>query len=207
MFRQSLEYNYREFHRYYTLGMPPNKIVGSTKRGDFMNIVVSTATDNTMIVIPINFVLWGFVIAYVIHILEESLFPEVFVDKVKRLYWPQYNWTKFFGFNTLLLSVNIAAVIIYESVGGAWIIFPLSLACERILNGLYHLGETIRTKTFSSGLLSSVITWILAYITIRYSFMRGEITLQQAGISISIGVVMFLFMIVPLITGKLRGIK
>jgi hypothetical protein len=144
-----------------------------------MNIVISASTGNSIIVVPINLILWGFVITYVIHILEESILPEVFVDKVKRLYWTQYNWTKFFGFNTLLLSLNIAAVITYESVGGSWIIFPLSLACERIFNGFYHLVETCRAKAFSSGLLSSVITWILAYLIIRYSLMRGEITPQQ----------------------------
>jgi len=172
-----------------------------------MNIVISASTDNSIIVVPINLILWGFVITYVIHILEESILPEVFVDKVKRLYWTQYNWTKFFGFNTLVLSLNIASVITYESVGGSWIIFPLSLACERIFNGFYHLVETILTKTFSSGLLSSVITWILAYIIVRYSLMKGEITLQQLVISISIGVVIFLLMIVPLVTGKLRNIQ
>ena len=172
-----------------------------------MNIIVSAASSQTVFVFPINFILWGFVIAYIIHIFEESILPEVFVDKVKRLYWSQYNWQKFFGFNTLLLSLNIASVIIYESIGGSWIIFPLSLACERILNGFYHLAETIHTKIFSSGLLSSVITWILAYIVIRYSFLKGEISLQQIIISIIIGVIIFMLMIVTLVTGKLKNIK
>jgi hypothetical protein len=172
-----------------------------------MDIIVSTASDKTMFVFPISFILWGFVIAYVIHILEESILPEVFVDKVTRLYWPQYNWKKFFGFNTMLLSLNIISVIIYESIGGFWIIFPLSLACERIFNGFYHLAETIRTKAFSSGLLSSVITWILAYIIIRYSVIKGEIGIQTIIISIIIGVVIFLLMIVPLVLGKLKNIK
>jgi len=172
-----------------------------------MNVVISVGAKDATIVIPINLALWGFVIAYVIHILEESILPEVFVDKVKRLYWPQYDWTKFFGFNALLLSVNIASVINYESLGGLWIIFPLSLACERIFNGFYHLVETIRTKAFSSGLLSSVITWILGYLVIRYSVMKGEISLLQFGISVSIGFVLFVSMIIPLVTGKMKNIK
>lgn len=172
-----------------------------------MNVVISASADNATIVIPINLVLWGFVITYVIHILEESILPEVFVEKVKRLYWHQYNWNKFFGFNASLLSLNIASVITYESLGDPWIIFPLSLASERVFNGFYHLMETLRTKAFSSGLLSSVITWILAYLIIRYSLMKGEITPQQFGISISIGLALFLLMIVPLTTGKLKDIK
>jgi hypothetical protein len=171
-----------------------------------MDAIVSVAA-NGAIMVPINFVLWAFVVTYVIHILEESILPEVFVDKVKRLYWPEYGWTRFFWFNTLLLSLNIAAVVVYETLGGSWIIFPLSLSSERIWNGFYHLAETVRTKVFSSGLLSSVITWVLAYLVIRYSVMKGEISIGQFGLSICIGCVLFLLMVVPLVTGKLKSMK
>ena len=171
-----------------------------------MDAIVSVAA-NGAITVPINFVLWAFVVTYVIHILEESILPEVFVDKVKRLYWPEYGWTRFFWFNTLLLSLNISAVIVYETLGGSWIILPLSLSSERIWNGFYHLAETVRTKVFSSGLLSSVITWVLAYLVIRYSVMKGEISIGQFGLSICIGCVLFLVMVVPLVTGKLKSMK
>jgi hypothetical protein len=172
-----------------------------------MNVMISTEASGAVILIPISLVLWGFVVAYVVHILEESILPEVFVDKVKRLYWPTYGWTKFFGFNTLLLSLNIAAVVVYEALGGSWIVFPLSLACERVFNGFYHFGETIRARLFSSGLLSSVITWILAYLIIRYSLVKGEITALQFVLSSSIGCALTLLMIVPLLTGRLKDIR
>jgi hypothetical protein len=173
--------------------------------GNMANLVISAGAGNAVIV-PINLVLWGFVAAYVIHILEESVLPEVFVEKVKRLYWPGYDWTRFFWFNALLLSLNIASVMVYESLGGSWVIFPLSLACERVFNGFYHLAETTRTRVFSSGLLASVVTWILAYLVVRYSFMKGQVTPQQLGTSIGIGFALFLVMIVPLTTGKLRSL-
>jgi hypothetical protein len=133
--------------------------------------------------------------------------PEVFVDKVKRLYWPQYSWQKFFGFNTMLLTLNIIAIIIYEGLGGSWIVFPLSLATERVLNGFYHLFETIVSKQYSSGLLASVITWILEYWLIRYSLLTGEINILHFIFSILIGFVIFLLMIVPMMSGKLRNIR
>jgi hypothetical protein len=170
-----------------------------------MNLVISTGVNNAAMIIPLNLVLWGVVMAYVIHILEESILPEVFVDKVKRLYFPQYSWDNFFWFNTMLLSLNIAAVIVYESLGGWWIIFPLALACERTFNGVYHLIETIRTKKFSSGLLASTITWILIYLIVRYSLLKGEITLQQFGLSAGIGLAICLLMIVPLMSGAFRN--
>jgi hypothetical protein len=172
-----------------------------------MNILISTEARSMAIVTPISLVLWGFVVAYIIHILEESILPEVFVEKVRRLYWPAYTWTKFFGFNTLLLSLNIAAVVVFEALGGSWIVLPLSLACERIFNGFYHFGETIRTRSFSSGLLSSVITWILGYLIIRYSLVKGEITLLQFVLSSCLGCGLFVLMIVPMLTGRLKNIR
>jgi hypothetical protein len=171
-----------------------------------MNLLISSDANGVAAAIPMNVILWGFVVAYVIHIFEESILPEVFVEKVKRLYWPSYDWTKFFGFNTLLLSLNIAAVIIYESLGGPWVVFPLSLACERIFNGFYHLGETIHARSFSSGLLSSVITWILGYLIIRYSLLKGEIAPAHFVVSSCAGCALFLLMIVPLLTGKMKRI-
>jgi hypothetical protein len=73
------------------------------------------------------------------------------------------------------MSLNIAAVLVYETVGGAWLVFPLSLALERCLNGLWHLGETVVTKRFSSGLLTSVPTWVLTYLLVRYGLLTGHI--------------------------------
>jgi hypothetical protein len=138
-----------------------------------MDIVISAKT--TDLVIPINLLFWGYLAVYVIHILEESLLGETFVEKMKTHIWPDYGWKHFFGFNTMLLSLYVIAVISFESVGGAWIIFPLSLAMERTLNGFWHLGESIIRRRFSSGLLSSVLVWILTYLIVRYSLIRGEI--------------------------------
>jgi hypothetical protein len=115
------------------------------------------------------------VIAYTIHILEESLLGEIFVEKMKRLYWPEYTWSKFIGFNTILMLLNISAIVLFESFGGAWIIFPLGLAVERSLNGLFHLFETFKTKKFSSGLLTGLIFLILGYFLIKYSIITGKI--------------------------------
>jgi hypothetical protein len=145
-------------------------------------------------VIPISFLFWGYVTAYVVHILEESVLRENFVEKVRNKYWQEYSWTKFFWFNTFLLLLNIVAILLYEVFGGAWIIFPLSLACERILNGGYHLFETIKYRTFSSGLLTSVLFWIPAYFILRYAILKGEILHSYVIISIIIGGILTFFM-------------
>jgi len=163
--------------------------------------------DQTVISIPIEFVFWGFIFVYIVHILEESTLPEIFVEKVKKNFWPEYSWKHFFGFNTLLLVLNILAVILFDSLRGGWIIFPLSLAIERTLNGLWHLGETIITKKYSSGLLASVATWILFYFLVRYSLLQGEIPINYFIISIIIGLIITILMFGSLLSFKVRNKK
>lgn len=159
-----------------------------------MGITITANPQNPELSIPINFLFWGFVIAYVFHILEESVLGDVFVEKVRRLYWAEYSWNKFIGFNAVLMFLNILAVVLFEYLGGAWIVFPLGLAVERILNGFYHLYETMKMKEFSSGLLSSVIFWILGYFLIKDSIMKGEIASRYVIVAVIIGVVIEFFM-------------
>ena len=163
-----------------------------------MEITIVTTNPGNL-TIPIELVFWGVVAAYVVHILEESTLGEVFVEKVRKRFWPEYSWRKFFGFNTILLCLNIVAILIYTTIGGGWIIFPLALTFERIFNGFWHLIETIVTRKYSSGLLASVLTWILGYLIIRYSFLKGEISGPQLAIGVVIGLLITIAMFVSLL--------
>ena len=158
-----------------------------------MNITFTTQ-PNRMLVIPIEFVFWGFVVAYVIHILEEAVLGENFVSKVRQNFFPGYDWTKFFWFNTFLLTLNVLAILVYDTWGGNWIILPLSLAIERTLNGAWHFGETLLTRKFSSGLLASALTWMLAYFLVRYALAKGEISSIQFLSALAIGALITLLM-------------
>lgn len=171
-----------------------------------MGITITTDPSTATLSLPISLIFWGFVIAYALHILEESVLGDVFVEKVKRQYWPQYTWGKFAGFNTILMSLNILAIILYEVLGGAWILFPLSLASERFFNGFYHLGETFASRKFSSGLLTSIIFWVLGYFIIRYAIIPGQIDTVTWTVSAAIGLVISLLMTGVLALGIMRGI-
>lgn len=166
-----------------------------------MNITFTT-NSNITLGIPVQLLFWGFVAAYVIHILEESVLGENFVDKVRKNFIPVYDWTKFFWFNTFLLCLNVVAIIVYDIAGGSWIIFPLSLAFERTFNGIWHLGETIVTRKFSSGLLASTLTWILMYLFIRYSFLYGEIPPLDFYLALGIGALITILMFSALFVSK-----
>lgn len=171
-----------------------------------MNIVFTTS-PNTSLAIPIQLLFWGFVAVYVIHIFEESVLGENFVDKIRKNFFPFYDWTKFFCFNTFLLTLNVVAIISYDIGGGRWIIFPLSLAVERTLNGIWHFGETVLTHKFSSGLLASILTWILAYLLIRYSLLPGEISLADFLIAFAIGTLITVLMLGSLFIIKAKTKK
>ncbi|GAP40180.1 hypothetical protein ATC1_13146 [Flexilinea flocculi] len=99
------------------------------------------------------------------------------------------------------------AIISYDIGGGRWIIFPLSLAVERILNGIWHFGETIVTHKFSSGLLASILTWILAYLLIRYSLLPGEISSIDFFVAFAIGTLITVLMIGSLFIIKSKTMK
>lgn len=171
-----------------------------------MNLTFTTHPDATFS-IPIQFLFWGFVAVYVIHILEESVLAENFVDKVRKNFFPAYSWRKFFWFNTFLLSMNVLAIIIYDFAGGRWIIFPLALAVERTLNGVWHLGETVITRKFSSGLLASTLTWMLAYFLVRYSLLQGEIAAADVVAAVIIGALITTFMFGTLFATKAVAMK
>ncbi len=158
--------------------------------------VTITANTAAALAIPLEFLFWGFVAVYVLHILEESLLGENFVDKLRRHFFPSYDWTKFFWFNTILLGLNVVAILIYDAAGGHWVIFPLALALERALNGVWHLVETIWTRRFSSGLLASSLTWLLTYFVVRYSLLKGEIAPADFALAALLG---------ALITGLMLG--
>lgn len=123
--------------------------------------IVAANSLSTVLEIPISFIFWGFVVAYVIHIVDESLMGETFVGMVQNLFWPEYQWKHFFGFNTLLILLTIISIILFEIFNGLWIIAPLIFVFLYTTNGIWHLISTIITKKYSPGLATSLIYWIL----------------------------------------------
>jgi hypothetical protein len=160
-----------------------------------VDVTISTAGGEGSLVIPISFFFWAYVAAYVVHILDESMLGEGFVGMVRRNFWPEYEWKHFFGFNTMLMSLIIFSIVVYEIWGGAWIIFPLVFVFQMFTNGLWHLGATIITRRYSPGLLTSILYWVLFYFIVRYSFLKGEIPLSRFVISAVLGTLVTVVMI------------
>ena len=99
---------------------------------------------------------WMMIAAYVVHVLDESLLGGSFVEKVRRHWWPQYTWRKFFWFNAVYFLVMLASVIAFDRLGGHLVIFPLAWIVERFCNSLWHLWWSIRFGEYSPGLVSCI---------------------------------------------------
>jgi len=50
---------------------------------------------------------------------------------VREHWWPEYSWTKFFGFNTGYFVIMIASILAYDFMGEGWLILPLTGSIER----------------------------------------------------------------------------
>jgi Protein of unknown function with HXXEE motif len=154
--------------------------------------------------IPWIFSFWFMVAAYVIHVLDESLLGGSFVEKVRQHWWPEYSWTKFFWFNTGYFVIMIASVILYDFLGGAWLILPLAWVVERACNGLWHLGWTVRFREYSPGLLTSTLMWLNVYFIVRYRPTGQELPpgIARSALAIGLCAAIFLFLYIPIVKGR-----
>ncbi len=160
-----------------------------------MDITVAAARTSGTLSIPISLLFWAYVFAYVIHIVDESVLGENFVEMVRRHFWPDYGWKHFFGFNTLLMTLIVLSIVLYDILGGAWIVLPLTFVFQMATNGLWHLVATIVTRRYSPGLLTSTLYWVLFYLIFRYAFLKGEIPVRQFVTSAAVGTLITVLMI------------
>jgi hypothetical protein len=156
--------------------------------------------------IPLNILFWGMEAAYIIHCLDETVTGEGFVNMVRKQFWSNYNGRMFFGFNTLLHVVNILGIILFEILGGGWVIWPLAMSWMFVTNGLWHLMGTFIFKEYSPGLMTSLLYWIVMYFIIRYSLIPGDIVMWQFIVSLIIGLILTILMIGSLFLQKHKNI-
>ncbi|MCP8320153.1 MAG: HXXEE domain-containing protein [archaeon] len=145
--------------------------------------------------IPLNILFWGMEAAYRIHCLDETLAGGGFVNMVRKHFWSDYSAKKFFWFNTVVHIINITSIVLYEILGGTWVIIPLSISWLFVTNGFWHVLGTAMFKEYSPGLMTSPLYWIIMYFIIRYSLLQGNILLSHFVVSIAIGTILTILMI------------
>lgn len=137
----------------------------------------------------LDVLLWAFLASYVIHLVDETTMNGGFIRWIKARFWPTYTARMNFWFNGGAIVAIVASNLLYDVVGGHWVILALIWPSGFALHGLtVHLFWTIRQRNLSPGLLTSVIYWIMAYFFVRYGFLAGQIDSFDFGTGTVLGV-------------------
>jgi|SRR5579871_645399 hypothetical protein len=117
----------------------------------------------------LSLLFWALPASYVIHILDETLLNGGFVQWIADNFWPAYHLRMFFWFNAAALGAIAVSNILFDSLGGNWVILPLIWLSGFVTHALtVHLYWTFRRNTYSPGLLTSLLYAIVFYLVIRY---------------------------------------
>jgi hypothetical protein len=119
--------------------------------------------------LSLNILFWAFFAAYVVHLLDETLLNGGFVQWVVDNFWPTYNVRMFFWFNAgAILGIGLSNVL-FDGLGGHWVILPLVWVAGFATHALtVHLYWTIRRNAYSPGLVSSTLYIVIFYLAVRY---------------------------------------
>ncbi len=137
----------------------------------------------------------GFLIASMLHMVEEYFFPGGFMAVMKRMnpiFAPFVNVPAAIVINGLQLVLCIIVVF----VGRSNLAFSLSAASLLFINGLAHLGGSIRLKGYVPGVITGSVLYLPLSVYAFYYFMTsGELRMLDAITAAWLGM---LYQIVPL---------
>ena len=112
---------------------------------------------------------WALLASYVIRILDETLLNGGFVRWIRDNFWPTYTVRMFFWFNAGAIAAIAISNLLFDSLGGHWVILPLIWVAGFVTHAAtVHVYWTIRRNTYSPGLLTSLLYVIIFYLLIRY---------------------------------------
>lgn len=102
-----------------------------------------------------------------------------FVEGVKIHFWANFSSDKFFFINGLFILFITMSILIYERRGGRWVAFPLFWSMERTFNGFWHVWWTFAFLSYSPGLVTSGLFWIITYLLVKENYKQGDFTRRQ----------------------------
>lgn len=144
--------------------------------------------------IPLVFSFWFMLAAYVVHIIDESLFGGSFVEKVQQHWWPQYSWHKFFGFNAGYLALMAKSVVLYDRIGSRLVFLPLAWAIERFFNAIWHFWWAVHFREYPPGLLTSLLILIESYWIVFCRPVTRSLSLRSIWPGVVLGILAAIFL-------------
>jgi hypothetical protein len=137
----------------------------------------------------LSLLFWAFLAAYCLHILDEALLNGGFVAWIADHFWPTYTWRMFFWFNAAVIGAIAVSNLLFDSLGGHWVILPLLWLAGPLTHVLtVHGYWTIRRKTYSPGLLTGLLYGIVFYLLVRYGLSHQLLSGRDFAIGTTLGV-------------------
>lgn len=138
----------------------------------------------------LNLLFWMFLVAYIVHLLDETLMNGGFVRWIQDHFWPAYTTRMFFWFNAGAIAAIAISNLLFDSLGGHWVILPILWVAGFVTHFLtVHVYWTIRRNTYSPGLVTSLLYVMIFYLLIRYGFGLHLITGADFTIGTILGIV------------------
>jgi hypothetical protein len=137
----------------------------------------------------VRITLWLVVVASLLHIGEEYLWPGGFLGFMQRAA-PSFT----LGVATPALAVVInglmvAGLVVAALVGPAMASFALSGAALVAVNGLGHLAAAVRTGGYAPGMVTGGLVSLPVAVAAYTAFgLAGRLTVGVAGVSVLLGV-------------------
>jgi hypothetical protein len=142
------------------------------------------------IMIFLSLLFWALLASYIVHILDETLLNGGFVQWIVDNFWPTYTMRMFFWFNAAALGAIAASNLLFDSLGGHWVILPLIWVAGFVTHVLtVHAYWTVRRNTYSPGLLTSLLYVIVFYLVLKYGVSRHLIRGADFAVGMIVGVV------------------
>src|SRR5690348_151621 len=100
------------------------------------------------IMLFLSLLFWGLLASCIVHILDEALLNGGFVQWIADNFWPTYTWRMFFWFNAGALAAIATSNLLFDSLGGHWVILPLIWVAGFVTHvATVHVYWTIRRNT------------------------------------------------------------
>ena len=107
----------------------------------------------------LSLLFWALLASYLVHILDETLLNGGFVQWIRDNFWPTYTTRMFFWFNAGAIAAIATSNLLFDSLGGHWVILPLIWVAGFVTHVVsVHVYWTIRRNTYSPGLVTRVRT-------------------------------------------------
>src|SRR5215471_18588948 len=141
------------------------------------------------IMLFLSLLFWALLASYVVHILDETLLNGGFVQWIRDNFWPTYSMRMFFWFNAGAIGAIAISNLLFDSLGGHWVILPLIFLAGFVTHVFtVHVNWTMRRNTYSPGLLTSLLYVIVFYLLIKYGVGPHLITGADFAIGTTLGI-------------------